>query len=97
MLDEALKITNRKSDSTCTLSQPQAAKMMDFITGFRTEASARLTLMGANFTMQQAITRQIAEINLAIQQQTMSAELLGAGRMTESINNALTPVGKPAK
>lgn len=96
LLDESLRITNRQGTGTCNLSRMQASKMLDFITQLRGEAQDRKEVIGANFTLQQGITRQIHEINLAIQQQTMSEDLLGAGRLTESINNAVTPLGRGA-
>ncbi len=68
--------------------------MLDFISAFRAENSARLALIGQTFASQQGITRQIAEINMAIQQQTMSTDLLGAGQVSEAINRAVTPMGK---
>lgn len=96
MLDEMLKLSSRNSNSMCRLSALQSGKMLDFITTLRSENQSRQELIGQNFAIQQGITRQIQEINQAIQQQTMSEDLLGATRMSQSINNAVTPMSKAA-
>lgn len=92
MLDEILKVQGRSSTGVC-ITQPQAAKLLDFIASLRSASNDRRSLIAQNFTVQQMLVEQIRQVNLAIQKQVMSQDLLATGRLGQTLNNAITSNG----
>ncbi len=91
MFDELLRLDGRSSSSIC-LSRPQATELLKFLESFRASNYARKTQMSQNMAMQQALTEQIRQINVAIQRQVMSDDMLSNGRMGNALNNAVSGV-----
>lgn len=92
LLDEVLRVSGRASNGTC-ISQEQASKLLDFVAGLRSESAKRQALIAQNFSVQQMLVEQIRQVNLAIQKQVMSQDLLSTGRLGQSLNNAVTSNG----
>jgi hypothetical protein len=95
LLDETLTVNNRVNSTVCPMSEAQASKMLDFMSALRVENKNRTAMMGQNLVTQQALTRQIQELNLAIQQQVLSEDLMSTGRLAETINQVVIPKSKP--
>jgi hypothetical protein len=99
MLNDMLRMNGRSGgNGRSCLSPPQAEKILDFMTKFRAENNARGALIAQNFAIQEAITEQIRQINLAIQRQVLSQDLLSTGKLTEALNKTVIPTkqGVPA-
>lgn len=89
--DEVIRITGRSSTATAVcISKPQADKMLEFIEKLRSINYERRKLLAANFQMQQAITEQIRQVNLAIQRQVMTEDMLATGRVANALNKAVS-------
>lgn len=89
--DEVIRVTGRSSTATAVcISRPQADKLMEFIEKLRSINYERRKMMAANFQMQQAITEQIRQVNLAIQRQVMTEDMLATGRVANAMNQAVS-------
>lgn len=92
VFDEMLRLEGRSSGNEC-VTRAQATQLLDFVSSMRSQNSARLALIAQNFNVQQGITEQIRQINVAIQRQVLSQDLIATTRMTEAINKAVTANG----
>lgn len=92
MLDDLLKIEGRSSTNTgkC-VTKEMADKMLEFITSLRQLNFARSQQIANNFAVQQGLTEQIRQINIAIQRQVLSGDMLSTGKMSETLNRAVSP------
>lgn len=95
VLDEMLRMEGRSSGGTC-MTQTQATRVLDFISHLRTQNQSRLQMIGQHMAVQDGLTEQIRQINLTIQKQVMSEDLLATGKLSESLNRALTPTNAGA-
>lgn len=92
VLDEVLTAEGR-TNGVGSISRAQATQLLDFIGSLRSQGQANLGLIAQNFTVQQALTEQIRMVNIAIQRQVLSQDLLSTGKMAESLNRAVTGTG----
>ena len=99
LFDETIRIKGRTS-SNVALSQPQAEAIMKFIDSLRAANTEAKTLMGQNFAQQQVIAERIRQINLSIQRQVMSAEMLNTGEVanafSKTVSQSLSKTGAAA-
>jgi hypothetical protein len=91
-LDDALRLPGgpNAAGKGC-LSQPQAEQILKAVGTMRAANKSRKVEIGQNITMQEALTEQIRQINLTIQKQVMTQDMLATGRYAQSVNNALAP------
>lgn len=87
MLDDTFRITGRNS-SGAKITQTQAQQLSEFLRGMRSVFRENKTLMNQNFAIQQAIAEQIRQINVALQRQVLTDDLLGANRLAQTMQRA---------
>jgi hypothetical protein len=87
MLDDTFRITGRNSSGT-KISQAQAQQLSEFLRAMRTTFKENRVLMNQSFAIQQAISEQIRQINVALQRQVMTDDLLGANRLAQTMQKA---------
>ncbi len=88
--DELLRLRGQSAtDTTVCISKPQADRMLEFIESMRNTTLERRKQIASNFQLQQAVTEQIRQVNLAIQRQVMTSDMLSSNRMAESLNKAV--------
>lgn len=95
MFDEMMRLDGRSSNNRC-VTRDQATQMLDFVNQLRSQAEKNLSLIAQQFSVQQGISEQIRQVNMAIQRQVMSQDLLATGKMTEALNKAITGTGAGA-
>jgi hypothetical protein len=96
MFNELIQLEGRSSTSFC-LNQENKTQILNFVSALRSQNEGVLNLIAQNFSVQQGITEQIRSINQTIQKQVLSEDLLATGKVTQSINNALSPVNVGAQ
>lgn len=95
MIDEMIRLDGRSTGNQC-VTRAQATQMLDFVNSLRSQNEKTMSLMAQQFSVQQGISEQIRQVNLAIQRQVMSQDLLSTGKMTEALNKAITGTGAGA-
>jgi TolA-binding protein len=65
-------------------------RIIETLATAKAENRARRELMAQNIAVQQGLKEQIRSINLAIQQQVMSNELLNQNHMAETLTRAVS-------
>lgn len=95
LFNEMLQLEGRSSTSYC-LNQENKTQILNFVSSLRSQNEASLQLIAQSFSVQQGITEQIRQVNQTIQKQVLSEDLLATGKVTQSINNALSPVSAGA-
>lgn len=93
LFEEMLRLQGRTSNENTCITRPQATEILDFISSLRTQNANRLALIAQNFTVQEGMAEQIRHINLAVQRQVLSNDLLATGQLSDSLNRALSPTG----
>lgn len=89
--DDLVRLSGRSSDPNVgCLSEGSARSMLDLLSQMRNHASQMRTLIGQNLTIQQALGEQIRRVNLAIQQQVMSQDMLAVGQYAQNMSRILT-------
>ncbi|MDO8416285.1 MAG: conjugal transfer protein TraH [Agitococcus sp.] len=90
-LDELLRVTGRDStEGGGCLSPAQASKILEAVSEMRATNKQRLSLIAQNLTIQQGLSEQIRLVNLAIQKQVMTADMLGQNKLSQSMTKSLT-------
>lgn len=91
-LDDALRLEGRTSGSQkgC-LSSKQAGTILEAVAAMRAANRSRLALIGQNIAMQEALSEQIRSINLTIQKQVMTQDMLASNNYAGAVGKALTP------
>ncbi|KWT98315.1 MULTISPECIES: conjugal transfer protein TraH [unclassified Variovorax] len=92
MLEEFLRVDGTMGGGSCTNEQ-QVRRVIETLAFAKTEAKARKNLIASNMAAQQGMREQIRQINLAIQQQVMSGELLQQNKMAAGLASSLSPTG----
>ena len=92
MLEDFLRVDGTLGGGSCT-TEAQVRRVIDTLATARTQADARKHLIASNMAAQAGMREQIRQINLAIQQQVMSGELLAQNKLASSLASALTPTG----
>lgn len=90
LIDEMMRLEGRSSSKLC-MPRQQAMQVLDFVTSMRAMNKENLAKIATNFTVQQQLSEQIRTLNIAIQREVMSEELLQSGKLGQSLNRALTP------
>jgi hypothetical protein len=88
-MEEFVRQAGRDSATSCT-NQDQMHRIIDTLASAKAENKARRELMAQNIAVQQGLKEQIRSINLAIQQQVMSNELLNQNHMAETLTRAVS-------
>jgi len=97
LFDEILKVNGRFSSSGgYCISRPQADQMLNFIGNLRAFNSSRRAQIAQNFAVQEGLTEQIRQINVAIQRQVITGDMLASGKMAETFNKAVNRSITPA-
>jgi len=91
-LDDTLRLQGRPAGQPkgCMTSE-QATRILDTIGQMRAGNKARVMQMGQNMAIQEGLSEQIRQINMTIQKQVMSQDMLATGRYAEQIGRALNP------
>jgi len=92
LLDDTLRLHGRESmkDKGCMTPQ-QATKVLEMVGAMRAASKARRQEIGQNIAIQEALTEQIRQINLTIQKQVMTQDMLATGTYAQGVNAALSP------
>lgn len=91
-MDDTLRLQGRKGGGKLgCMSEKQASVILDTVSAMRAGNKARTQQMAQNITIQEALSEQIRQINLSIQKQVMSADMLSSGHYAESVGKALGP------
>jgi len=88
-MEEFVRAAGRDPAMSCTNEQ-QMHRIIETLASAKAENKARRELMAQNIAVQQGLKEQIRSINLAIQQQVMSNELLNQNHMAETLTRAVT-------
>lgn len=89
--DDLVRLSGRSSDPNVgCLSEGSARAMLELLSQMRNHATQMRTLIGQNMTIQQALGEQIRRINLAIQRQVMSQDMLAIGQYAQNLSRILT-------
>lgn len=92
-LDTLLSVSGRGgkvSGSSC-FNQEAVQNLINMSNETRAFTSATNAEFAKNYASQQAIIQSIRQINIAIQKQVLSGDMLGASRFAQSINVSVTP------
>ncbi|MNR71655.1 Conjugative relaxosome accessory transposon protein [compost metagenome] len=89
-MEEFLRWEGKDSTGNCT-SQEQARRILDTLASAKAEIKNRRDLVAQNMAVQQGLREQIRMVNLAIQQQVMTTDLLHQNQMAESLTRAVAP------
>lgn len=90
MIDEMMRLEGRASSKLC-MPRAQAIQVLNFVNSLRELNEKSLAKLATSFTIQQQISEQIRTLNIAIQREVMSEELLQSGKLGQQLNHALTP------
>lgn len=91
-LDEALRMPGRQAgDKVTCLSPQQADKILEMVGKMRAANRQRLAQMGQNLTIQEAMSEQIRQLNIAIQRQVMNSDMLSQNKFAQAMANSVTP------
>lgn len=91
-LDDVLRMSGRKTakGKSC-VSPKQATQILDTVASIRAGNKARLMQLAQNISVQEALSEQIRQVNLAIQKQVMSQDMLATGGYAQAVTKALSP------
>jgi hypothetical protein len=91
-LDDALRLQGRATAKAkgCVTPQ-QASKILEMVGAMRAASKARRQEIGQNIAIQEALTEQIRQINMTIQKQVMTQDMLSSGQYAQGLNTALAP------
>lgn len=91
-LDDTLRLQGRPGSKPqgCMTSE-QATRILETVGQMRAGNKARVMQMGQNMAIQEALSEQIRQINMTIQKQVMSQDMLATGRYAEQIGRSLNP------
>lgn len=92
LFDELLRAEGRTGGTMC-ITRAQTTAILDFAGALRSQGQANLALIAQNFSVQQALSEQIRQVNIAIQRQVMSQDLLSTGKLADSLNRAVSGTG----
>lgn len=98
-LDDLLRMPGRQSSANKAncLTQAQAQQILTHVSSLRAANFSRKQQIAQNISVQEALSEQIRQINLAIQKQVMNQDMLSNARFGQQVNNYLSPnVAKPA-
>lgn len=99
MMEENLRYEGRGEGTPACTSEEQIKRVLETLATATAENRNRRSLMAQNIAVQQGLKEQIRQINLAIQQQVMSPDLLMqnamAAALTKSTNSSV-PRNPPA-
>lgn len=91
-LDDALRLQGRATAKAKGCATPQqASKILEMVGAMRAASKARRQEIGQNIAIQEALTEQIRQINLTIQKQVMTQDMLASGQFAQGVNAALAP------
>lgn len=90
-MEEVLRWEGKDGAAKCT-QEEQVRRIIDTLSSTRAQNNARRTLLAQNMAMQDGIREQIRMVNLAVQQQVMTTELLHQNQMAEQLTRAIAPV-----
>jgi len=91
-LDDVLRMSGRNtSKGKSCVSPKQATQILDTVASIRAGNKARLLQLAQNISVQEALSEQIRQVNLAIQKQVMSADMLATGGYAQAVGKALSP------
>lgn len=92
-LDNMLKLTGNPVDGkkTC-LSPAQASQLLDAMYQVKSITAQNKSQIASAFAVQEGITQQIRHVNLAIQRQVLSADLLATQQYSESVSKAVSAI-----
>lgn len=71
------------------ITPAQGTQLLKAIGAMQGANYRRLTLLAQNFNIQQGLAEQIRQINLAIQQQVLSSDMLAQGKLTQAMNDVV--------
>jgi hypothetical protein len=93
--DDLVRLPGRAADpnSAGCLSEGSARAMLELLSQMRHHAGQMRTLIGQNITIQEALSEQIRRVNLAIQRQVMSQDMLVAGQYAQNMSRILAEGG----
>lgn len=93
-LEEMMRMTGRTSgdSKTSCLSELQATSLMEAMARSRAVMKGITKQLGQNLAAQEQITQQIRQINLAIQRQVMSSEMLTSNIYSQGVTGKLRAV-----
>lgn len=90
-LDDALRLEGRTTGGKATcLTQAQATTILDAVGSMRSANRARLQQIAQNISTQEMLSEQIRSVNLAIQRQVMSQDMLASGQFGQAVGKALS-------
>lgn len=90
MFDEVIRLPNRSSTAGAyCVSRNQADRILEFIGNLRAFNASRRQQIAQNFAVQEGITEQIRQLNVAIQRQVITADMLHSGSAAQMFNKAV--------
>lgn len=89
-LDESLRLSARAGGKATCLTEPQARQIMEAVGSMRSASRARRSLIAQNVAIQEALTEQIRQLNIAIQRQTLTQDMLTSNQVANSLNRTIT-------
>lgn len=92
--DDMLRIEGRTSGNVGCFSPGNMREMIGFLEKYRALNLARKNEIGQNLAIQQAIQEQIRQVNIAIQRQVLTSDMLGSSNYANAVNRSI--VGAPA-
>jgi hypothetical protein len=95
-LDESLRLSGRTGEAVGCLTPEQGRQILEAVASMRAANRERLKLIAQNINVQQALSEQIRQVNLAIQRQVMSADMLATGTYAQALTRSLTPTNAGA-
>lgn len=91
-MEELIRVDDSMGGNRCT-TEDQVKRILAVVAESRNANYAMRTLIAANLATQQGIKEQIRMVNLAIQRQVMSEELLHQNRVAQQLGSSRTPKG----
>lgn len=90
MFDEVIRLPNRSSTAGAyCVSKNQADRILEFIGNLRAFNASKRQQIAQNFAVQEGITEQIRQLNVAIQRQVITADMLHTGSAAQMFNKAV--------
>lgn len=92
-IDTLLNISGRsgKTSGSSCFDSASVQNLINLSNETRAFSAATNAEFAKNYTAQQAIIQSIRQINIAIQKQVLTSDMLGASRFAQSINVSVTP------
>lgn len=91
LFDETIRLSGRSAPGGgYCITKNQADSMLEFIGKLRAFNHSRKVQIAQNFTVQEGLTEQIRQLNVAIQRQVISADMLHNGQAAQAFNKAVS-------